>query len=160
MENTRKLSWKKCKRRRGSEKMYVDIYNSFVHEIVKKIGSNGETTDTQLDKIGKGLFKQKFAGVFAADTIPKSTSFGYCIANLDNADQPGEHWVAIVKNNGKYLVYDSFGRKTSDILPNLENVTDTDYDAEQFKHEENCGQRCLAWLLVYDQFGPDVARQI
>ena len=138
------------------------IYNHFV-KIVESLVGNGETHSANLEKVGKEMFDKKFAGVFAADTIPKSTNFKYCIANLDNSDQPGSHWVAMARLPGpkRYLVYDSFGRSTSEILPDLQVPNEqTEQDAEQKREEDNCGARCLAWLTMFDMFGPDVARQI
>ena len=35
-----------------------------------------------------------------------------------------------------------------------------EFDAEQKKEENNCGQRCLAWLYVCDKQGPDKAMTI
>ena len=80
------------------------------------------------------------------------------IINLDEHDEPGSHWIAMVKHNNDLLVYDSFGRKTTDILPNFnKEVIDTDYDAEQQINEDNCGARCVAFLNVYDKLGFEYA---
>ena len=150
-------------RNSGSKSSEHDqIYDHFVR-IVESLIGKGETYDQDLLKVGKEMFNKKFAGVFAADTIPKSTNFHYCIANLDNQDEPGSHWVAMAKLPGpkKYLIYDSFGRKTSEILPELDIPHEqTEQDAEQVKSEDNCGARCLAWLIMFDMFGPDIATKI
>jgi Ulp1 family protease len=60
------------------------------------------------------------------------------------------HWIALVKDvhNDRCLVYDSFGRTHTKIIPNLRfsgngRVVDTDRDPEQHPKETNCGQRCL-----------------
>ena len=46
-----------------------------------------------------------------------------------------------------YMAYDSFRRKTTSILPGLDLKTiDTDPDAEQKDHEDNCGARCIAYI--------------
>lgn len=120
----------------------------------------GATYDTDLDNLGKWYFGQRFAGVFASDEIPLATNFRYCIANLDSHNEPGSHWVAIAKDKGKLMVYDSFGRTVTDILPDLPNAMDVDRDAEQSDQEENCGPRALAWLMIYDLYGPTVASSL
>jgi len=76
-----------------------------------------------------------------------------CIANLDSSNESGSHWVGIVKNSGKKLIYDSFGRKTKNILPNMTSTVDTEYDLEQGLLESNCGARSLAALCVYNWWG-------
>ena len=82
----------------------------------------------------------------------------YAIVNLDDSTQVGSHWVAIVKEKNKTYIYDSFGRKTYKILPELVQsgngiIKETENDAEQGKEMEDCGQRSLASLMVYDKYG-------
>jgi len=132
-------------------------YEQYLKQIESKYG-NMETNSDELHKIGKKLFKRKFAGVFASDQIPQMRGGQYAIVNLDDSSQPGSHWVSLVKESDKMYVYDSFGRKTIKILPNLIQsgngvVMETENDAEQKKVEENCGQRSLASLCVYDNYG-------
>jgi len=140
--------------------MYTHIYNNLLGIVHGMIGHN--LTDTsQLKSIGKSLFGAKFTGVFARDKIP--SHFTYVICNLDKTGRKGSHWLAIAKvsETPEYLVYDSFGRRTSDILPELLLPTiDTDNDAEQADNEKDCGQRCLAWLSVFHLFGPQAAMTI
>ncbi len=155
MGSTRTLSLKS-----SDEPWIQDIYKKAV-QIFECVLGNKETYDVDLERVGTNYFGSKFAGVFACDTIPLSTNFKYCITNLDSQQEPGSHWVAIAKQNGKCLVYDSFGRHTSDILPNLKDISvDTEHDPEQAANEDNCGARCMAWLLIYDLFGQEVAKTI
>lgn len=128
----------------------------------RKVGS-GVTYSDDLLKSGKHLFGSKFDGVFSADQIP--SKFRSIIANLDDSDEPGSHWVAIARAPcGRYLVYDSFGRDSDKILKGklraLKKVQDTENDAEQDKEEDNCGARCLAWLDVFHGHGALAAYQI
>lgn len=123
------------------------------------------TIGSTLHEHGRSLFKRKFAGVFAADQVPRSTNFTYAIVNLDPQDKPGSHWIAMAKLPGGretgYLVYDSFGRPTEEILPTMPiPYQDTEDDAEQKESEDNCGARCLAWLIIYDMYGPNGAALI
>ena len=146
-------------RRTQAEQIYNNI---LTHKIIPLVG-HGKTTDNfELRKVGKQLFHDKFVGVFSSDSIPKLKKNTYCIANLDPKDKPGSHWVSMVKlNNGRIGIYDSFGRKSKTILPNFKRLLkDTDLDAEQRIEETNCGQRCCAWLYVYDKYGWGMAKHI
>ena len=98
--------------------------------------------------------------------IPKLTlKTPYCIVNVDKSDMPGSHWMAIAKDTegGKgAILYDSFGRKNSKIIPSLQfsgngGIIDCDRDAEQKISEDNCGARSIAWLIMYDTFGRDAS---
>jgi len=121
------------------------------------------TTDQQLLEAGRRLLGPSFHGVYASDQVPKK--FTYCITNVDTAEKPGSHWVAIAalpKNTeAKYMVYDSFGRSTSKLMPHLDlSYMDSHKDAEQSKKGDTCGARCLAWLCLCRLVGTDVAQLI
>ena len=114
------------------------------------------TYGNQLDMVAKRAFGDKFVGVFSSDQIPKLTDGQSAIINLDTSRQPGSHWIAIGKLGPKIIVYDSFGRKTKQILPKLlAHHIDTEYDAEQSVDEYNCGARTLAFLYVFHNYGAD-----
>ena len=72
----------------------------------------------------------------------------------------GSHWVAVcrAKEDEQATVYDSFGR--THVLGNEKNLLDTDRDAEQKTIEDNCGQRCLAFIWVFLEYGSAMARTI
>ena len=94
-------------------------------------------------------------GIYAKDGPWKEKiGKGYMIVNLDSKGQPGSHWVAVAGR----LLYDSFGRKS--ILGESNGLQDVERDAEQRNAEDNCGQRCLAWLGVYRVLGPEIAYTI
>lgn len=125
--------------------------------VESRVGS-GATIGMDLYREGELLFGTKFVGVFPADQIPRSTNFMYAIANLDSHNKPGSHWIAMAKLPGGreegYLVYDSFGRPTEQIMQGMPfPFEDTENDAEQLESEDNCGARCLAWLIIFDMFG-------
>ena len=112
-----------------------------------------ETNSVQLDKVGANLFEDKWNGVWARDTILPNEQ-GYYICNLDTSHQPGSHWTALVRR-GKILYYfDSFARPQRQTLkledPNYVIVSEANPEIVQGVREQNCGQRCLAWLLVWD----------
>lgn len=55
-----------------------------------------------------------FLGVYAADLVPRTSGRGRgcccCIANTDPHNRPGEHWVALVFENGQVREYfDPYG---------------------------------------------------
>ena len=140
------------------------LYDNYLRSIQNRYGS-AETNSQQLNRIGKSMFKSKFRGVFASDRIPQMVGGQYAIVNLDDSSKSGSHWVAVAKGNTKSYLYDSFGRKKYKILPKLLQsgngiVLEPEHDAEQHIKEENCGQRCLAWLKVYQTHGWSSARHI
>lgn len=112
---------------------------------------------------GKKHFGKKFLGVFGRDMIPDLASVQpgeCCIVNNEPSHMGGEHWLALGKcQDGKWLEYDSFGRK--DFLKLGPNKSrDTDHDAEQKESEVNCGNRSLAWCAVFLNFGEKMAQKI
>lgn len=132
-------------------------YRWMLKYLTKKMGSD-DTTNFQLNKVGKKLFGSKYLGTFPCDFEPKEK--GYYILNLDNSILPGSHWVAVSTLHDR-IQYDSFGRKFKNILPfNFKGGRDTELDPEQKVSENNCGQRSLAFLWVLDQFGPKIALTI
>lgn len=134
-------------------------YVKFLKQIENKYGSN-ETNNKQLLKIARKFFGPRFIGVFSSDHIPVMKNKQIAIVNLDDSSEPGSHWISIIKVKNKTYIYDSFGRKTFKILPELIQsgngvILETENDPEQCKLEENCGQRCIASLMVYDKYGVD-----
>ena len=148
-----------------NENNVIKLYNEILREVEKILG-NGITFSTDLERVGKQLLGTKFKGVYASDKIPKLNHTNpYCIANVDNSHQLGSHWVALVKSGRNIVVYDSFGRKTSKLIPNVRlsgngKIIDTEHDREQRIKQENCGQRSLAFLVFYDKYGKDMSLMI
>ena len=119
-------------------------YNIFLKLIERAIGRQVTYAST-LEELGNYLFGEKFLGTYAYDEIPRAMR-GYAIVNLDKHDMPGSHWVAMADS----MVYDSFGRDVG-------LGTTTERDIEQEKIEDDCGQRCIAFLCVYHAYGPEIA---
>lgn len=138
----------------------MEHYTKNLSEIENKIGEDSTFQD-ELTKMGKMLFGHKYKGTYARDKVQVlNDSSPYCIINTHNSNQGGEHWVALAKYPGKnkYLFYDSFGRSYKKLMPELKGkgfntIRDTDRDVEQDVEEFNCGQRCLSFLVVCDEFG-------
>ena len=134
----------------------MEFYNKVLVKIEKVIG-NGSTSDTELLNLFEKLFGQRFKGIYSIDDTFELKQSEMAIFNLDKRNQPGSHWVAVVKDRKHYIVYDSFGR---DIKLKQKNIINTEDDAEQDINEQNCGQRCVAWLVVVAVKGIKVALTI
>ena len=134
----------------------MELYNKVLVKIEKLIGS-GSTSDVQLMDLCLKLFGSRFKGVFAYDDIFELKHGEMAIFNLDTKKQPGSHWCAVVKDRKHYTIYDSFGRTIP--LKQKNNIM-TDKDAEQDITEQNCGQRCIAFLIVVAVKGMKVALTI
>ena len=140
-----------------------EFYQLALQRVERKMGKKG-TGEVELDQMAGFFLKRPtiWKGVFALNE-PWRTVGGYRIVNLEPRANRGEHWVAVAHN----LIYDSFGRdhvvevrEHKAGLPAPRNFSYTDSDAEQRSSEDNCGQRCLAWLMTYDKYGQAGARQI
>tara|TARA_R110000823_G_scaffold61186_1_gene145968 strand:+ start:638 stop:1093 length:456 start_codon:yes stop_codon:yes gene_type:complete len=150
------------------EKQAENFYNQYLNDSVYPLIGNKTTYLGELEGAGKKLLKVKFKGVFPSDKIPKLNDLSpYCILNLDKSTESGSHWIALAKmpNSNDSVVYDSFGRDHRKIIPNLNlsgngRINNTDNDSEQEILETDCGARCLAWLMVFDKQGVDVAKLI
>ena len=137
----------------------MEIYNKALEYIIGILGDD-ETNEDQLNIFCGEMFGDKWDGVYPSD-IPPIFSKGkiYRIYNLDPSWMGGSHWIAVIKRDKKLLIYDSFGRSSKKIIPSFfgegYKILDTEYDAEQRKDQNSCGQRCIAAIFVYDQFGPE-----
>lgn len=146
--------------KKKAEQIYIDVLERMI-----KILGNTTTYNTDLQKIGKKLFKHKFVGVFSSDNIPHLKKNELCILNLDKSYQTGSHWVGMVMDE-KYNVwiYDSFARDINTILPDLKkqynSIKTTEQDAEQKISQNNCGARTMAFLYVFHKCGVRYAKYI
>lgn len=133
-----------------------DYYNDIYNRLKRAVGVD-TTYSNDLHVVGKKMFHRKFRGVFAINEVPTNLSTGQmAIVNLDRTDEPGSHWIAIYKDHNKLYVYDSFGRHTKKIAPELykkyRNIIDCEYDAEQHSKQKDCGLRSLCALVLFDSF--------
>lgn len=150
------------------KKQVESEYKLYLKKIEDMMASNDTTYLSQLEKAGKQLFGVSFRGVFPSDKIPALNDLApYCILNLDRSDEPGSHWVALCKieNRNESIFYDSFGRCHTEIMKNLKfsgngRIKNTENDAEQKVLQNNCGQRCLAFIKMFHDYGPEVALMI
>jgi len=130
---------------RIANKMYADN----LRHVTGVIGHHGATNEEELNECGLSLFGSKWRGVFARDEKEWRNRSGkpYRIVNLDSRSggMGGTHWTGVADD----LVYCSFGEGGK--LTTGGNFRHVDDDIEQTYSEENCGQRCLAWLMVYEK---------
>lgn len=145
------------------------IYNHYLKKIVYPLIGNKTTYLNELNGAGKKIFGVKFKGVFPSDKIPKLNDLSpYCILNLDKSNEPGSHWVALVKcqsPSNDTIIYDSFGRDYKKIIPNLNysgngRIKNTERDPEQKILQTDCGARCISFIMVFDKYGPNMAMKI
>lgn len=92
-----------------------------------------------------------FRGVFAADRLPKKYDGDRAayIINTDDAREPGTHWLAVFKSNGKNDEYfDSYG--LAPFVKSIENFLSANYiynDRQiQSLLTQTCGQHCIYFL--------------
>ena len=134
----------------------MDKYNRYL-KILETNWHGGTTYNTELTIICNLLLPSKYIGTYAYDKIPKNIKEKHCcIFNLDKSNEPGSHWCGMYKENNIKYVYDSFGR----IVIKGKGIIHTDKDKEQKTKEENCGQRCIAWLLCVYNYGINAALKV
>ena len=142
------------------------IFYSYVNEINKLIGHSNTTFGDELNGIGKFLFGKKFKGVWPSDKIPKLGKNQYVILNLDKSNEEGSHWIAMIKDSKENTyIYDSFGRPSKKIIPNVyksgnKKIKDSHPDPEQKVKQNNCGQLSMSAILMYDYYGANIFKYI
>lgn len=156
----------KSKKLKTKDELYADnLYKYILKNIVKTLLGTGTTYSNDLERVGEQMLGRKFGGVYASDVkLNLSDNSPYAIINLDKSDEPGSHWIAVAKENEHLYCYDSFGRQTKHIIPSLLKhglkVITVDKDAEQRVEQNDCGQRSISFLLVFENFGSGVAKLI
>jgi hypothetical protein len=145
----------------GSSDKYAHlIYDRLLKDVVYPMLGQKVTYSNDLHDVGEQLLGKDFVGVYPSDQIPRLKNKQCCILNLDKAHEAGSHWISVYRVGKTNLTYDSFGRKSSKIIPSLKNVVDADYDIEQMIEEEDCGARSIAFLLVCKFWSPELAKLI
>lgn len=142
------------------QQLYIQLL-----ELLRRNYNNKVKTDVELTKICKSIFGKKYIGTFAYNQF--STKNGYSIINTDDSNGHGIHWIAIYKKGKNIYIYDSFGRKTKNVLNNFHQkwnkkykLIDSKNDAEQSDYQEDCGIRCISWLLCVDKINITEALKI
>ena len=124
----------------------------------------GPMDDVTIDKIGREAFGEKWAGVFAADTVGPlfRLSERYAVVNTATSKGRGSHWMGLyLSGSGRAYLYDSFGREPQRVSWRVTHaalaahvaLASTDPTAEQRGFSAVCGQLSLSWLLTVRDFG-------
>ena len=140
------------------------IFRELVAIMESAVGG-GITTGRQLNELGAALFGKLWRGVYASDQIGRPGRDGAYIINLDSSDEPGSHWVGLYIFKGfndsrRSLLFDSFGRPTAEILPGLVGYGATDPDKNQRIKQTDCGARSMAFLVLADTWGYNLAKWV
>ena len=149
----------------SDEKTVEKIYGKILKRVENRLGKS-RTNTSQLAHFGRHTLGNEFTGVFPIDKIRPcmlNSYSPYAILNLDDSNSKGSHWIAVARrSDGKFVIYDSFGRQNERIVPSLMyfDLVSTDDDSEQCFTEDNCGQRSLAWLIYAQIYGLDSAMKI
>jgi hypothetical protein len=150
----------KTKQPKGPSRLQPQhIHTILTNKYVKELGNHALNT-TELNNMGKHLFRSKYLGTVPQDNVTFGKS-GYMIVNTDTSKGKGKHWVALYITPKTVYVYDSYGRKTSTLLKVLTRqaklrkikLVDSRRDAEQANNTVVCGHMSLAWLTVVKMMG-------
>jgi hypothetical protein len=129
----------------------MDTYSDALRLVHELLGHD-ETVGELLHEVGQYLFGGQWNGVKARDELTDLKN-GFYIANLDTHDQPGSHWVALAVKPKVAYYFDSFARPVEKTLklkdPKRIIVQESNPDIVQPMKAEDCGQRCLAWLMLF-----------
>ena len=146
-----------------AEDKFYKILNETVLPMLPENDERG-TNNHELNRVGKNLLGNFFAGTYARDDIPKEF-VGGIVVNLDRKHEPGSHWVAMATGAGATpLLYDSFGEVGQTLFPQKYEdfgvYQKTDDDVEQDIASSICGQLALSWLIFYKKYGRENAKLI
>ena len=145
-------------RKKEVQRAFTDIVE-FLPTVLPRNNHEG-TAGEDLDRVCRMQFESKFKGVFAANTHPQDMSDGYYIINTDPFKLPGTHWTAVAGVDGESCFYDSFDRKSTQLVPEIVLPgTGTDLNVRQRIKESNCGERCIAFLCCVSEFGIAAAKK-
>ena len=117
------------------------------------------TYASDIDRIGRQHFGPRWGGVLARDTLPEPGHMRVFVVNTDESTGRGVHWISAMDVQGKRYFNDSLGMAGASQRRQLEhlhpNATWADLDAEQAKHEKDCGVRSLVALDIGVHCGLD-----
>ena len=137
----------------------MKVFNSYKQQLIKQLGTQ-VTDNIQLDRVAYKLLGSRFKGTYSVDTVPIQKS-GMFIVNTDLSTGPGVHWVSVFSTPKNVYVFDSFGRKTKNLLKPLvknakiyqKKAIDSDYDVDQKISSFICGPLSIAFLLCVKELG-------
>ena len=106
-------------------------------------------------------FFKTFKDVFPRDRLPESLNIKCgIIINTDKAEDPGEHWVSIYKNQKGFVIYfDSFGLPPfhTEIIKFINKISPIGwfYNTITFQsvYQDTCGMYCVFFLTCMLRHG-------
>jgi hypothetical protein len=154
-----------------NEKQIEKHFNKIVKKFHRELGHKGGTSNHELDRLGKKVFGKQWITTSTQMHLPirkiRKMKRGYGIFNTDSHGE-GIHWVAVCVNNDQFYIWDSFGRPSKEIVADLTarlknqrvRYQANDLDRNQKNAEEDCGQRCMAFLECCKTLGVQKAMKI
>ena len=132
-----------------SQKMFdklVRVLETFYDDQMK--------TNFDLIAIGKAIFPELQDNVVRNLDVDLTRPPRYMIVNTNNS--VGLHWVGVHIVGKKIYVFDSFARKTTNIMPSFVRraekagftIIETRKRVEQADSAQDCGLRSLSWLII------------
>jgi hypothetical protein len=142
-------------------KQFEAIHKDQVKDLKSSLG-NVALDDITIKKACKKLFGDKFVGVLMQNS-PIPLRDGYFIINTDFVGGAGLHWMAVVKKSHNVYIFDSFGRRASNILSSftqkmidqgfkIHNTDLTDSDQRGYTSVD-CGHRSISALKIHNKYG-------
>jgi hypothetical protein len=144
------------------------MFNELVNALTTHY-DNETKTNTELIIIGKEIFKPLKNNVMRNADYDFDRMHGqYSIVNTDNNE--GVHWVGVYQEHNNVFVFDTFGRSIIKLMPEFHKRARTNgyiifkanskYDREQEEVQNDCGLRCLAWLILTQSKGINNTKKI
>ena len=141
-----------------SEETVNRVYEEALAFVEDLMGKDTTTSNHELDKCGRALFGDMYAGALPPSQLPPPAPHQVLILNTKGG--VGEHWLLRYCDANRGLWYDSFGRDVSGLVRTKYVRASTDGDAEQNILESNCGQRCLAAAIVGRLLGAEALQKL
>ena len=135
------------------------MYQQFAAQLGRRT-----TFASDLDRVGRARFGQRWGGVYARDTMPPvSQTMRAMVVNTDHAPRPdgsgqGVHWLAALDVAGRRMFNDPLGAAGVEQRRALERSHPHPFaedDAEQRPDQKDCGVRALVALAIGLDCGPE-----
>lgn len=137
------------------------VFDNILDNILYPKLGHGLTSTRQLRKTGQEQLGGIFKGVFAINTMKPLNDQECEIVNTDEAGGRGEHWIAFIRDGDIVYAFDSYGRSHRNILDEDElkrrlgvnYIHDSTRACLQSVLQQDCGQKCLAFLIMSKYWG-------
>lgn len=110
--------------------------------------------NSDLEKLLKNIIGKNFLGVYPSDIAPKSKQENFCMVfNLSPHDQPGSHFVGVIKFKNKIIYFDPFGEECNEKhILNFLHLFNLQIETNRWKIQNElsifCGIFCTLFLCV------------